>query len=422
MREIAMAEQPDNPEEADRQQGPAGDGTPKTESDGDAAAKAQADARAKAKIDDEARARIFAEMKKEARPAWQALLVLTAICTGLLALFGAGSKSWAVAWIELLLGATALSAGAFFGFLFGIPRSLPDDPANSMYRPSTNLEQVSDWLTKILIGVGLVQLAAIRDGLDTIGTLVSKTVTPAPDGVAFVSQLVVVVFLVMGFLSSFLWTRLYYGRIQTLTDRSLVGDMERFKREVERNQEETKRKQEQIQQETKKSLTALAKRDLPASGQAKPSEIAPEDHGLIAEGDASAQLPKEIQDKIDEFMRLPDDDWDSDPTADLFPDAPREDNGRRLDAEMVSNLGEGLLVKLKVVRTGGAPLKAMVIFLLHPTFAQRIVRVLPHNGVAETNFYASGAFTVVAIADEGKTILGYDLAKLPGAPRWFREN
>src|SRR5690242_16782606 len=48
----------------------------------------------------------------------------------------------------------ALGAGAFFavgmsaGFIFGIPRG-------SHKYVNSNLEQISDWLTKILVGVGL---------------------------------------------------------------------------------------------------------------------------------------------------------------------------------------------------------------------------------------------------------------------------
>jgi hypothetical protein len=340
--------------------------------------------------------------------------------------FGLSSDSWAVVWVELLLAATALSVGAFFGFLFGIPRPLPDDPANSTYRPSTNLEQVSDWLTKILIGVGLVQLAALRDGLATVGTLVSKAVTPATGGAGVVSQLVLLVFLVVGFLSSFLWTRLYYGRIQTLTDRSLAGDIEHFKKEVEAKQEQTKRAQEELEQivirnqgQTTESVKALA-RESAAAG-APPSPGAPGALGLTGSAGIRAQLPPEIQEKIEKFLKAPPI-WDSDPNAKLFPNAPREANGRRLDAEIASNLGDGLLINVRVVRVSGDPLTAETLFLLHPTIPKRIHRVIPRGDVAETSFYSEGTFKVVAIADDGKTILGFDLADLPGAPKWFREN
>ena len=64
--------------------------------------------------------------------------------------------------VGLGVAAAATAVGAFLGFLFGIPRTLqgnttpgPDEIAD--YRPNTNLEQISDWLTKILVGVGLVK-------------------------------------------------------------------------------------------------------------------------------------------------------------------------------------------------------------------------------------------------------------------------
>ena len=75
-----------------------------------------------------------------------------------------------------ILGVGGMVAGAAFlggvlvGILFGIPRTLQTDepPGDSLssrthvgYRVNTNLEQISDWLTKILVGIGLVQLPDI---------------------------------------------------------------------------------------------------------------------------------------------------------------------------------------------------------------------------------------------------------------------
>jgi len=352
-------------------------------------------------------------MRKDAKPAWWSLLALTGTATLLLGIFGFTVKSLPVALVEMLLGATALSVGAFFGFLFGMPRPAPDGSGDSAYRPSTNLEQVSDWLTKILIGAGLVELASLRDSLAGIGTLVSKTVTPAPNGAGIVSQLVVLVFLVVGFLSSFLWTRLYYGRIQTLTDRSLSREVEALKRE------------------TKESIKALAKGGISssaASGAAAASATPAAASAAGAPGNLSltnnapaSQLPSEIEQKIEKFMEAPRV-WDSDPNVKLFRGATREANGRRLDSEVVSDLGGGLLIKLTVVRVSGDPLIAETLFLLHPTIPQRIHRVVPRDNVAETSFYAEGTFTAVAIADNGQTVLAYDLANLKGAPKWFRDN
>jgi hypothetical protein len=73
------------------------------------------------------------------------------------------------------LGAGAIGGGA--GFLFALPRfgstaamqefdeetrqSIKNDTASAVFTPSDNLVQISDWLTKLLIGAGLVQLGNI---------------------------------------------------------------------------------------------------------------------------------------------------------------------------------------------------------------------------------------------------------------------
>jgi tetratricopeptide (TPR) repeat protein len=73
--------------------------------------------------------------------------------------------------VSLAVAAAATMVGALLGFLFGIPRSLQQRPAvapaaaDASQTPSdktrllsnTSVEEISDWLTKIIIGVGLVQ-------------------------------------------------------------------------------------------------------------------------------------------------------------------------------------------------------------------------------------------------------------------------
>jgi hypothetical protein len=81
--------------------------------------------------------------------------------------------------LSSLFAAASTVSGWLFGLLFGVPRSLargqigtaapPNDTQadQSQARPSatsrvnTNLEDISDWLTKTIVGVGLTQLYAL---------------------------------------------------------------------------------------------------------------------------------------------------------------------------------------------------------------------------------------------------------------------
>ncbi|MCK9220855.1 MAG: hypothetical protein M0P47_12515 [Bacteroidales bacterium] len=68
---------------------------------------------------------------------------------------------------SLVVSLASFLIGGLIGFLFGIPKF------NTKYTPSeepeylanTSLEQISDWLTKIIVGVGLTQLIVIPKNL-----------------------------------------------------------------------------------------------------------------------------------------------------------------------------------------------------------------------------------------------------------------
>lgn len=107
----------------------------------------------------------------------------------------------------------AASVGAAGGFLFGIPRS---NAANSdttatpaRYQPNTNLEQVSDWLTKLLIGAALVQLARVGTELtrfgETLRPLVGEPATVLVPSIVLINA-------IAAFALVYLWTRLYLLR------------------------------------------------------------------------------------------------------------------------------------------------------------------------------------------------------------------
>jgi hypothetical protein len=74
----------------------------------------------------------------------------------------------------LMISLAAGCAGSTIGFIFGVPRKLQDmgthpEPGRPRYLDNTNFEQVSDWLTKIIVGVSLVQIGKLPSALGQLG-------------------------------------------------------------------------------------------------------------------------------------------------------------------------------------------------------------------------------------------------------------
>ncbi|MFF2081842.1 hypothetical protein ACFVXG_44610 [Kitasatospora sp. NPDC058162] len=153
---------------------------------------------------------------------WTAAGVLTG--TGLLGLllFALGrAQAWQALGGGLVVAGASTVLGGALGFLFGVPRvkSGSGEPQGS-YAPNTNLEQVSDWLTKVLLGVGLTQLGSLGERLHQLGTALAPALGGEDAAVPFGAALVLY-FLVLGFLAGWLVTRLALPRVLTETDEAL---------------------------------------------------------------------------------------------------------------------------------------------------------------------------------------------------------
>jgi hypothetical protein len=131
-----------------------------------------------------------------------------------LQLRGTGHFSTLLSLTTMEAGA-ALLIGGLTGFLFGIPRTLVQDSTGSdvvFYRSNTNLEQVSDWLTKILLGVGLTQIPQIPRIVRHLATYLSTDLGIKPTGATVFLFVLLVYYSTCGFFSGFLWSRLALPR------------------------------------------------------------------------------------------------------------------------------------------------------------------------------------------------------------------
>src|SRR5947207_1288333 len=155
------------------------------------------------------------------------------------------ADSWA-AWGLILTWAFASTvSGGAIGFLFGVPKIIQSDktdatqgtsvsvPSSDMNRATslqgtyrqqvnTNLTEISDWLTKIIVGLGLIKLARLPSYLsDTAGALAAGIGgTPAARALAMG---IIVSFSIGGFLLGYLTTRLFLAEALSHADQLALG-------------------------------------------------------------------------------------------------------------------------------------------------------------------------------------------------------
>lgn len=85
----------------------------------------------------------------------------------------------------------------------------PNTRANRLM-VNTIIEQISDWLTKIIVGVGLINLMTIQDYLNRLVLSLSKGLGVGYGlGAPSFSLALIIYFTIVGFIAGYLLTRLY---------------------------------------------------------------------------------------------------------------------------------------------------------------------------------------------------------------------
>lgn len=164
--------------------------------------------------------------------------------------------------LALLWNAAFLVVGSLAGFLFGVPKIIQADgvaaassadastatknpgvaPVGGVDAPgkgqsyrqrvNTALEDISDWLTKIIVGVGLVEVKQLPEQITRVARFVATsifaetTLSGAPN--LGLGAAIFLFFLITGFLFGFLATRLYlqgaFGRADTAVTKADLVD------------------------------------------------------------------------------------------------------------------------------------------------------------------------------------------------------
>lgn len=117
--------------------------------------------------------------------------------------------SWPEVAVPLIWSCAAAAVGAGLGFLFAVPRpkaAAPDGSELATTAPSP-IEQVSDWLTKIIVGLGLAEFDAIQAALWRTAVSAGAGMGGRPIDRTVVLA-VLIVYGVLGFLTAYLAQRL----------------------------------------------------------------------------------------------------------------------------------------------------------------------------------------------------------------------
>jgi hypothetical protein len=164
------------------------------------------------------------------RAAWLTLVpILGSISLGLVSLIwykvGPPGFFWALA---------CLAVGSLFGIVFGIPREATRPSSNEAtqtragLRANTNMEEISDWLTKLLVGAGLVELKSLPGTLKAAAKYVADslpTLSRSQAALESIAASIILFFVVEGFIGGYLITRVFFQIAFQRSDEAITRDL-----------------------------------------------------------------------------------------------------------------------------------------------------------------------------------------------------
>jgi len=305
--------------------------------------------------------------------------------------------------VGILVALAAFITGFFTGTLFGMPKRNAE--VDSDYSLNNSLVEISDWLTKIIVGLGLVNLQQIPGYLLKFGTYVSDAAGVKGKSLDVFAMCSVVYFSVLGLYIGYNYMRL------VLSEKYKVADDNILRKKLQEKEAETAQLQVSIEQKEEQKQQLIR-----AANNVEPERT----ERLKTQDSLSATLISKAQKKLDKgIIANP-----IDPQKNQW--GGKATNGNRVLAAKVEELSEGVYAIYISVRSADAaayPLKenAAVLLALHPSFGTPPFRLITvTNGEANVKLFAYGSFTIGAFADDGATELELDLATLPGVSEYFK--
>jgi hypothetical protein len=326
----------------------------------------------------------------------------------------------------LLIGGAAFACGGFGGFIFGIPSMVQNEETQKQLRLkyNDNLIQISDWLTKIIVGVGLIQLTKIPGKISDLGDNL-KTNFGSVDWAKIASLSIVFYFFLLGFLIFYFWTRTDFTKIIVKTNeeldmvQALKKNLEAQKQTLQVQTQKLESQSEKIEDlmdsETAKVNKELIDRSKVAFDAASTGSIDGDEAMKKAVDDLKQKVKQTLQakppygtDKED----LQKNRWGGKPVV----------GTKKISATVVPSAARKSYYDITFTITDtAAPKHSPVAVFVHPSFnlPDNVIYLKPDTtGITRFVLTAYEAFTVGALFPDG-TELELDLNNLPGNPEGF---
>lgn len=140
----------------------------------------------------------------------------------------------------LFFSAAALLIGILGGFLFGIPKTLQHSTAPAQTSgtnstglmdrqvTNTNLEQISDWLTKIIVGLGLINIKNVPQYLEQLRLYFASAFVGYNISISYCTVAIVIYAVISGFIFMYLYTRINISSLfikSSIDEQQLLNDV-----------------------------------------------------------------------------------------------------------------------------------------------------------------------------------------------------
>lgn len=326
---------------------------------------------------------------------------------------GKTNSFWPVLGLSLIIALAATICGGFMGFLFGIPRSLQRSstevgngnvsPREKPYTNNTNLEQISDWLTKIIVGVSLTQLPGIERRFD----LLCKSLSNGFSGYMNTSfsypysGCVIIFFSICGFLFVYLWAKIYLLNQLLLKEKQLDDVWAQQKKEIINTLGALQDKKSEI-----KDLENEINEFNITRNRLTTQENQPDIKEIL---DIAKPYPVTMVNDCQKNR------WGSSSISGSY--------SATATINKENDTDENFLVTVAVSTTDpeNSPIKGNVWFFLHDTFYPRnIFKEISENNTAQTVIGSFEAFTLGIVINNGAVKLELDLNKLENAPEAYK--